>query len=221
MKKKIKNFFTDLRKSAYGYGPLETIDKYIEENISKNHFLVHEKNLNLELFSMKELETGVGNCSLVAITRVLLYYRSLGYDRIPEDIHHIYPLVKHNGLKNYYSPKRGTLPSLIARITDQSLRDLGYSNNLAYGVYFWTFHKEVLEEINLGYPLIFNISRGYYKNHSVVVSGYSIHSVDGCLRRFLIIHDGWHRKPYFLDYDRFSKNLVLAGLGSFNKLRIG
>lgn len=212
-------FLRDKSKRAYGLGPLNLVEAYLEKEYGGQAILIREKTLDLAPFTMSQLDKNKKHCSLTALTRLIHYYGLQGWTKIPQDEAEIYQTVRQKGLRLGYLPFIGTIPFRISAIARASFKSYGYRVQ-AQGIYFWNFYSDVLEEIDANRPLIFNIMRGYYRKHSITVLGYRTYSINGNICQILAIHDGWNRDLRFLDFNQFSQNLLLAGLGSFNKIKI-
>jgi hypothetical protein len=160
------------------------------------------------------------NCSVVAVTRVIDYYRKLkNLEAVPEDIKETYKLVEEVAEAYGYTDEHGTFPLFIAGITRESFKQYGVKARCK-GVYIWDFEKHIVSEISAGRPVIMNIARGYYKDHTIVVSGYSIWRVGDKLYPFLRVVDGWKSGYHYIDYDAFAKDITQSIFGSFNTTRL-
>ena len=160
------------------------------------------------------------NCSVVAVTRVVDYYRQiLKLPGIPEDIRELYKFVEEVAEAYGYNDKRGTYPFMIAGITRETFKHYGIKARCR-GVYVWSFEKNVVKEITAGRPVIMNIARGFYRDHTIVVAGYSIWKVGDKLYPMLRVIDGWKRGIHYIDYEAFSKDISQSIFGSFNTTRI-
>lgn len=217
----MKKLTRKIRSKAY-----ETGNYYnLESNLSNkyNNLDKEEKILNLPNYTMKDIEKFKKNCTLIAITRILdyLFLNSL-YSLKTFDKYEIYNVVKRKGLELGYNSKHGTYPILVADIMRRSVSFFGYSNKSIEfkSSFFWEF-KDFKNEIDNNKPLILNIARGKYKNHSVTVIGYSIFRISRLrTNRYILLYDGWSKNIKYLDFNQFSFNLLLAGLGSINTYNI-
>ncbi|MFP3153434.1 hypothetical protein LQZ18_03210 [Lachnospiraceae bacterium ZAX-1] len=118
--------------------------------------------------------------------------------------------------QNYgYTDAIGTNPTQINNITADTLGCYGYTSTCK-GIYVWTFNGQIKAEINADRPVIMNIARGYYGNHSVTVAGYSVYKTQGTNYPFIQIVDGWKNAYRYIDYNAFAYDLVTSGFGSFN-----
>ena len=86
------------------------------------------------------------------------------------------------------------------------------------GVYIWSFEKQVVKEISEGRPVILNIARGYYKDHTVVVAGYCIWRIGKKNYPMLRVIDGWKSGYHYIDYEAFAKDITQSIFGSFNTI---
>ncbi len=200
------------------YGGITNVSKYLLEQYGEKGVLVKRgRSILMNQQSMAEISGRVTrNCSVVAVTRVMDYYRRVNkLEQIPEDIHKLYMMVEEVAEAYGYTDKRGTMPFFIAGITREAFKQYGVKARCR-GVYVWSFEKHVVKEISAGRPVIMNIARGFYKDHTVVVAGYSIWKVGDKLYPMLRVIDGWKRGIHFIDYEAFAKDISQSIFGSFN-----
>ncbi|RKM57608.1 hypothetical protein D6855_13775 [Butyrivibrio sp. CB08] len=200
------------------YGGIKNISKYLMEQYGEKGVLVKRgRALLMNQMSMEEISgRRTRNCSVVAVTRVIDYYRQiLKLEGIPEDIHEIYKLVEDIAEAYGYTDKRGTVPFFIAGITREAFKEYGIKARCR-GIYVWSFEKHVVKEITAGRPVIMNIARGFYKDHTVVVCGYSIWKVGDKFFPMLRVIDGWKKGIHYIDYESFAKDISQSIFGSFN-----
>lgn len=207
-----------MRKKKKPYGGITNISKYLYEQYGEKGVLVKRgRALMMNQQSMAEISGRVTrNCSVVAVTRVMDYYRkTLSLPGIPEDIKELYKLVEEVAESYGYSDKRGTMPFFIAGITREAFKQYGIKARCR-GAYIWTFEKHIVKEISAGRPVIMNIARGFYKDHTIVVAGYSIWKVGDKQYPILRVIDGWNRGVHYLDYEAFARDISQSVFGSFN-----
>ncbi len=200
------------------YGGIKNISKYLMEQYGQKGVLVKRgRSLLMNQMSMEEISgRRTRNCSVVAVTRVMDYYRqTLGLETIPSDIHELYNRVEDIAEDFGYTDKRGTVPFFIAGITREAFKEYGIKARCR-GIYVWSFEKHVVKEISAGRPVIMNIARGFYKDHTIVVCGYSIWRVGDKLFPMLRVIDGWKKGIHFIDYESFAKDISQSIFGSFN-----
>ena len=200
------------------YGGITNVTKYFHEQYGEKAVLVKRgRSIIMNQQSMAEISGRVTrNCSVVAVTRVVDYYRrTMNLPGIPEDIHELYRFVEEVAESYGYSDKRGTMPFFIAGITRETFKQYGVKARCR-GVYIWSFEKHVVKEISAGRPVIMNIARGFYKDHTVVVAGYSIWKVGDKYYPTLRVIDGWKSGIHFIDYEAFAKDISQSIFGSFN-----
>lgn len=166
------------------------------------------------------------NCSLAAITRVLYYYRKNGYTKIDSSYNKIYAKVKKYEKKHGYTTSKGTKPTKIDNIVKDVLKDYGYGKSKCNGIYIWNFNNQVKKEIDNKRPVIMNIARGYYGNHSVTVCGYETYKrtkktlgvKTTKTYNMIQVYDSWKRSKRYIDYSAFAFDYVSSGFGSFNTI---
>ena len=204
------------------YGGITNVSKYLMEQYGQRGILVKRgRSILMNQMSMEQISGRVTrNCSVVAVTRVVDYSRQqLKLPGIPEDIHELYKFVEEVAEAYGYTDKRGTMPFFIASITRETFKEYGVKARCR-GVYVWSFEKHVVREISEGRPVIMNIARGFYKDHTIVVAGYSIWKVGDKLYPMLRVIDGWKKGIHYIDYEAFSKDISQSIFGSFNTTRI-
>ena len=200
------------------YGGIRNIQKYFVEQYGEKGTLV--KRGHPVLMNQKSMEQISGrrtrNCSVVAVTRVVDYYRTkYKLPGIPEDISELYRFVEEVAQAYGYTDKRGTYPFFIAGITRVVFKEYGIKAKCR-GHYIFSFEKHVAKEITAGRPVIMNIARGFYKDHTVVVTGYDIYRVGDRMLPMLKVIDGWKSGIHYIDYEAFARDISQSIFGSFN-----
>ena len=211
-----------MNKKKKPYGGISNISKYLLEQYGERGVLV--KRGRAILMNQQSMETISGritrNCSVVAVTRVLDYYRKKNkITAIPEDIRETYKIVEEIAESYGYTDKFGTIPFFISGIAKEAFQTYGVKAKCR-GVYVWSFEKHVVKEIAAGRPVIMNIARGFYKDHTIVVAGYSIWKVGDKLYPMLRVIDGWKSGIHYIDYEAFAKDISQSVFGSFNTTRL-
>ena len=204
------------------YGGITNISKYLLEQYGEKGVLVKRgRSILMNQQSMAEISGRVTrNCSVVAVTRVMDYYRRVNkLQQIPEDIRILYKQVEEVAEAYGYTDKRGTMPFFISGISREGFKQYCIKARCR-GVYVWSFEKHVVKEISEGRPVIMNIARGFYKDHTIVVAGYSIWKVGDKLYPMLRVIDGWKRGIHYIDYESFAKDISQSIFGSFNTTRL-
>lgn len=209
-----------MSKKKKPYGGISNISKYLLEQYGEKGVLVRRgRPIVMNQQSMEAISgRRTRNCSVVAVTRVLDYYRRKNHIQgIPEDIKETYKLVEEIAESYGYTDKFGTIPFFISGIAKEAFAQYGIKAKCR-GVYVWTFEKQVVKEISEGRPVIMNIARGYYKDHTVVVAGYSIWRVGNKFYPMLRVIDGWSSGYHYIDYEAFAKDISQSIFGSFNTI---
>lgn len=208
---------------AEGYGGISDPAKYLVDRYGGTVTLTSSKKLSMSSFICGDFEEK-NNCTLVAITRILKYYNKKGYTKIPSGYKKIYSDVLKIAKGYGYSEESGTFPTKINNIIDDVLEDYDYPKSYSKAYYVWTFKSEVKNEIDNNRPVVMNILRGYYGNHSVTVCGYRIYKTKHKLpigsytrtHHLICVYDGWKRESRYIDYEAFAFDLISSGFGSFN-----
>ena len=123
-----------------------------------------------------------------------------------------------------YTSRDGISATKINNVVNDVLKDYGYSKSNCKGIYVWNFKNQVKKEIDNNRPVIMNIARGYYGNHTVTVCGYAIYKRSSKKSKIssnktynmIQVYDGWTTYKRFIDYSAFAYDLVTSGFGSFN-----
>ena len=202
------------------YGGINDIPKYLLEQYGDRGRMIRQgPPVPMDMKSMEAISgRRTRNCSVVAVARIIDYYRRrYKITSIPEDIKHIYKDVEEIAESYGYTDKFGTIPFFISGIAKEAFSMYGVKAKCR-GVYVWTFEKQVVKEISEGRPVIMNIARGYYKDHTVVVAGYSIWKVGDKLYPMLRVIDGWTSGYHYIDYEAFAKDISQSIFGSFNTI---
>ncbi|MCR4909463.1 MAG: hypothetical protein K5985_11590 [Lachnospiraceae bacterium] len=204
------------------YAGFSDLDRYMKEHYGNEALCIDPgKSLDVNSETMLTISgRSTKNCSLVAITRLLFYYKEKqGLTGIKGDIFEIYREVEEIGKRYGYRDKRGTNPVKIDNITKEAFRRYGYKAKCR-GVYSWEFETEVKQEIDESRPVIMNLARGYYKDHTISVVGYSVWQAGNKKLPVIKVVDGWNGGYYYIDYTVFCNDMRYAGIGSFNTARV-
>lgn len=212
--------------SGYGYGGIDDCKKYLKDRYGGTITLSSQKTLPMENFRQADLAKNANNCSLTAITRILYYYYNAGYTKIDDNYIDIYREVEKVAKKYGYTASKGTFPTKINNIVEDVLKGYGYSKSKCKGVYVWYFGTHIKNEIDDKKPVIMNIARGYYGNHTVTVCGYAVYKRTKKTLgikitktyRMIQVYDGWSSDKKYIDYSAFAYDLVTSGFGSFNTI---
>ncbi|MBR4670740.1 MAG: C39 family peptidase [Butyrivibrio sp.] len=200
------------------YGGIISVPHYLLEQYGKMGTMVNRGRLITINTESMELISGrrTRNCSVVAVTRVIDYYRlNNGIESIPKDIKAIYKNVEEIAEAYGYSDKRGTVPFFISGISREAFKGYGIKAKCK-GHYIFSFERHIKKEIDSGRPVIMNIARGFYKDHTIVVAGYSIWKIGNREYPILQVVDGWKSGFHYLDYEAFAKDITQSIFGSFN-----
>ncbi len=204
------------------YGGISNISQYLLEQYGQKGVLVKRGRPIVMNHQSMEIISGrrTRNCSVVAVTRILDYYRRVKHiNEIPEDIRETYKVVEEIAESYGYTDKFGTFPLFISGITKEAFKKYGVKAKCK-GVYVWSFEKQVMQEVAAGRPVIMNIARGFYKDHTIVVAGYSIWKVGDKLYPMIRVIDGWKSGYHYIDYEAFARDISQSIFGSFNTIEI-
>lgn len=189
---------------------ITNIDAYMEQNYP---FATLEQKAHLEIprYLQNEFSEERNNCSLVCITRILEYH--LGWNR--KDI---YEDVKHFALQFGFRPDYGTFPTKIDNIA-KAFYEKYRLKGTCRGIYMGNFYRPLQSEIDCNRPLMMNIGWGYYRDHSLTVSGYQIYEWKGMKIKMIEVVDGWSCDSRYLDYTQLNGIYALP-IFSFNTFEV-
>lgn len=202
--------------SGNGYGGIDDCSKYLQDRYGGIVTLSSSKSLEMAAFMQSEWDDK-NNCTLTAITRILYYYSWNGYEKIPCNIDEIYARVKAVVNGYGYTNEKGTSPTKINNVVNDLLDHYGYGQSKCKGVYVWNFENHVKKEIDADRPVIMNLARGYYGDHTVTVCGYKIYKGDKTYE-MIEVYDGWSQSKRYIDYSAFAYDFISSGFGSFNTI---
>lgn len=194
---------------GWGYGKIIDPWDYLKDRYGGNPTVARpqdRKVLDMPDFTMTEMHNylnvnsdGRGDCCLVAITRIMLYYYNKGYTKIGKEsgggditknIYNRAFISNHN--------KLSVGPASADDAIRGTLKHYGYNNIDARNQYTGGFDK-IKAEIDAGRPLIMNITVGTYENHSITIIGYELHKIyysNNWINKWvdkpmLVVYDGW------------------------------
>lgn len=142
------------------------------------------------------------DCTLTSLTMVE-YFKHPDYT--PWEL---YDDIENIAKKYFYSPSiYGTIPIFIksihenikTQLSDNSKTYFKFIKNITYNI------DTIKKCINKNTPVILsmmNDGRNYYKNHSVVIIGYSTYEINNTTKDILIIYDNWSNMISYIDYSR-------------------
>ena len=216
-----KNNLDYINQSKKSYGGFVNIKKYLFERYHSIPQLSDKgKALVIERSTMEKISgRKTNNCSLVSVARVINYYgQKRGLTQITDDIYKIYGVIEKIS-KNYgYNDIKGTFPTKINDIMRDGFAAYGYKSKCK-GVYTWDINT-VKNEINKERPLLMSLLRGFYRDHTITVSGYSIWRAGEEYYPILRVVDGWQPGYHYIDFRAFEEDLRNAGIGSFNTCEV-
>ena len=121
--------------------------------------------------------------------------------------------------RHLYTDRFGTNPLFISRIARRTFAGYGVKIK-SKGIYVWSFEEQVEKEISAGRPVIMNIARGFYRDHTVVVAGYSVWQVGEKIYPMIRVIDGWKSGYHYIDYEAFARDITQSIFGSFNTIEV-
>lgn len=229
-------------KSRYGSGwyydskNSKSLNNY--QNVYQNEYAIYDY--------------GEGNCTLSAFYGIFRYLRdNKNLKKLPKGdveidptkdsfnkghvvsntiVPEIYAKIRENAMNyNYTVESNFWTSATMARWGNEALGSMGYKsdwyNSYVYMNLTWTFNNEVVKNIDSGYPVMWNQTRGNYSNHSMVVKGYKTYKKDHKVwfvkwsesKHFMEMNDNWDFTGYstYIDFDGYSSDLIHEGFGSF------
>lgn len=189
---------------------ISNLDRYIEKKYP-GAFLIERAELEVPDFLQRDFESGSNNCSIASIVRIINYYfKDINKEEVYKDVMKI---ARRTG----YFDGIGTIPMFIAHIANTYFKKKGI-NGKSRGIYLGNFYSHIKDEINNLRPVMMNLGYGFYKNHSLVVFGYSIYYYKRMKIKILHVYDGWHRSKSYIDYNELNgfANLPIYSYNIFN-----
>lgn len=220
--------------SGANYGGIDDCARYLKDRYGGTIKKKSSKSLRMACFKQSELikdeqeDKEVNNCTLAAITRILYYYWGKGYKKIDDSYFNIYEKVEKVAKKYGYTDEKGTFPTKINNIVEDVLKNYGYSKCKCNGIYIWWFDREIKDEIDADRPVIMNILKGFYRNHTVTVCGYATYTRTKKILgikttktyNMVEVYDSYRNYTRFIDYSAFAHDYIVAGFGSFNTIHM-
>lgn len=222
--------------SGWYYGGGKSLNNYVD--VYQNDYAIYNN--------------GEGNCTLSAFYGIFQYLRDYGnFTNLPygyvtvdtskdsfakdnrvtnNSVPVIYATIRECAMKYGYTTESNAKTSIFMdEWGNKALEKLGYKSNW-FRVYMkmklvWSFQGEVVNNINSGYPVMWNQARGNYGNHSMVVKGYKNYKKNHKLWfikwtetiHFMEISDNWKHtgNTTYIDFDGYSSDLIREGFGTF------
>jgi len=169
---------------------------------------------------------GKTHCHTTSQKGNMMYYKGQGYTKIPATRSTVYSKVLDIAKKHGWTSGGGLWPTVIDDVAKETLAAYGYKSSDAWNIYVLTFNT-VKSEINSGRPVLMNIARGYYGNHTVTANGWGTYTAKyksgvvtvSASYNMIAIFDGWQSTRRYIDYSAFAYDLVSSGFGSFTYVR--
>lgn len=139
-------------------------------------------------------------CSIVALSNLMKYYRTVGYTKISSNFSTLY-----SKLWNYAGTdsEGGTSNGDEAPAAKKYIQSVGYK--LSYNGYWFDNYGDFVGDINAGKPCLFTYGAkfGDYKGgHAVLALGY----VETTDYKYLKIADGWNNYLRYINFNGYDYN---------------
>ena len=195
-----------------------------------------------------------GNCTLSAYYGIFNYLRNYGkFNKLPSGMIDID--TSKDTFNSNLTVKRTSVPEIYANIREAAMRygyttsstfwtstcmklwgsealeKMGYThswyNSYIHMYVTWSFQSQVVNNINSGYPVMWNQARGHYYNHSMVVKGYQTYKKEHKFwfityyesKHMMVINDNWEDRTVYTDYEGYAGDLIHEGFGTFTVVR--
>ena len=188
---------------------------------------------------------GEGNCTLSAYLGIFQYLRdnkrfsnlpryntTITYNNLSIPVPAIYAKIREKAMRYGYTTESNFSTSYcMASWGNEALYSMGcrtpYNSQVSYihRYLFWSFSGQVVNNINDGYPVMWNQARGNYSNHSMVVKGYKTYKKDNSwwfikwssYKHFMTMNNNWWRNTpvTYIDFDGYSSDYIHEGFGTF------
>lgn len=196
------------------YGEVENVCEYVSSTYGEG-WVESESSFirNTDSFFEDELERDNLNGTITSISRIMKYYRNIGYLSIPENLNEIYEVIHDIGLKHNNSPAKSNIIRELFVFSsgpfDNMVRDVwkvfGYTKGSVINIYYGKL-KMIIKSINTLNPVLLNITVGASKSHTVTVLGYTIFSKAGARDKiFVKIFDVLNNIERYIDWTKFGK----------------
>lgn len=145
--------------------------------------------------------------SLTAVLSYLIKYRREAQD--------IYDIVEITGERIFNNNAPETVPIFIKTVADIAAKKIGLNIKSYWGDFknkgvSWNNIKKLIQNKQ---PIILSLAddgRDYYKDHSVVVIGYSEYKIDDNDRiRMLKIYDNWRETISYIDFEKLRNSCCI------------
>ena len=139
------------------------------------------------------------DCTLTSITSIIKRFKE------SVEIEDIYTIVESIARRYGYRGNIGTLSAVIRTVYQKSLNTFKINKTASscfikgLGYNYNTIKTQIAKDN----PILLNLwkdGRGYYENHSVLITGY----YETTTHHMIKIQDNWYKDPSFIDYDKLS-----------------
>ena len=206
---------------GYGSGGIINCEEYLKNKYDGEVTEIDSDRLEMINIPQNEFKNNVGNCAIVAITRVLDYYAKNGYLNIDtRDPYEFYQIVEDIAVKKcgYEKEKGGVKAIQLKNILVEVLKYCKSEKILCkQRISVWNFDKHIKKEINEKRPIILSnfIKRGWYGGHALTVCGYKIYNIRKKICGITInkkypmieVYDGWSDEVRYVDYRAYNKEV--------------
>ena len=206
--RKYSKHFQGQEAHAYGYAAIVLPDVYMQDRYGDVH-VIDQHILEMDSRTIRELTNIERSCSVIASARLLSYLSSVS---IEEFLNKSFYYAR----RKLFSPRLGTIPFFLSSILNKLIQTSPHLERYkAHASYAWNF--ELIKScIDANLPLIMNIMRGYYANHSITICGYKTYRTHRGDIHLLAIYDGWHKGVRYLDLSAFETDYCAGAVASFN-----
>jgi hypothetical protein len=135
---------------------------------------------------------GVNNCTLSALSNILIYWSANGYSKVPLDKVAIYSKVRAEAVKLGYTPTDGIGVTKNNNLVDAVWKAFGYTTGSGSNDYLWSM-STFKSEIDNNRPVIFSLASRPYYNHTIAVRGYTTYKNGSSNYEFLVVRDNWNK----------------------------
>lgn len=177
---------------------------YLEDKVAgkDNVYILEKQNIINGVGNAKCADLGGGgNCTLTGLYNIMLYYRQLGYKRIPDSNEVLYEIIKKQAQELGFAGKGLTVTKNNNFVNRVWRKGFGYTSGKGNSRYLWR-HARLIEEIDKGRPFLFSLASGVYFNHTVAVCGYQVYRNvrTGKKYVFLVIANAWSNQRRYMAF---------------------
>lgn len=184
------------------------LDSYLKDTYGTKLFYQYGGKVLENVQPLKQDDYGDDNdCSLVSILTLI---KSKHTDI---DLSYFYDLIERAAKQFFYKGNFGLLPCFIKPLMR---RAFGEQAHVRYGKGIGFNFFTIKKQLDYNNPVILSVvndGRNIYKNHSIVVVGYTTYKIDDKMVYILAVYDNWSKEIRYVDYNKLS---IFSSINYYN-----